>query len=189
MKKIFVLGLFVVLVSQYGFAQAFIGGGLSFRYSKTTGENYDYSSTSIGISPLLGYSFGSVNVGVLFGYWKSWSLNSSSDYSSSDSEIDFGIFGDLTVLKIDRFSILGRGSFHYVISNYEYTSGSYSSESDSKYIMINLEPMFEYFLFYRLTLYTSIGGISYLHEFGDYAVNRFNISILTGITLGFRFFF
>jgi len=175
MKRIFILGLLFALVIPYGFSQAFVGGGLTFSYNKYNNYNDNGSSTNIGIRPLAGYRLGNFDVGLLFGYYNT---NYSYLGSSSSTQIDVGIFGDYTFSSIDRLSILGRGRFQY----------SFYLSSDTKYLLIDVAPMFEYILLYRLTVYSSLGSISYRHYLWD-DTGSFNISLLSGLTLGFRFFF
>jgi hypothetical protein len=79
----------------------------------------------------------------------------------------------------------------------------YSREQKLNIIGISIAPVFEYKLLEHLTLYTSIGRISFNHSWGKYNIsstysslntseeivsNNFHVSISTGITLGFYIF-
>jgi hypothetical protein len=105
MKKVFVLGFVLLVVAQYIFSQAFIGGGLSYQHSTSEIGNSSTDGDTITISPLMRYRFGKFDIGVMFIYEKDTMLN------DDMSTIDIGVLGDYNFLTIDKFSILGRVYF------------------------------------------------------------------------------
>jgi len=196
MRKIIFVVLLLTSMVQYGFSQVFIGGDVSFSYNNIERVDSDFNSLNIGISPMLGVRFGNFDLGILFGYRFVSSTNSTSSWNieTTLSQIDFGVFGDITVFRIDRFSVFGRGSLQYSISNAENNiSGLVSTiipEGTEQFLTISLAPMFEFQIFDNFTIFTGLGGIIYRHYFTDVDItNQFNISILTGLPIGFRFFF
>ena len=197
MKKYFILVLFFILIVQHGFSQIFVGGGLTLSYNSNERMNSEFSAFNLGVNPMLGYRFGNIDIGILFGY--RWTNSTNSNFGTTPweietrtTQIDVGIFGDLTVFRFDRFSILGRGIVQFSIFNSETNiTGPVITTPDrtERFITVAIAPMFEYFVLDRLTVFTSIGGISYSHYFTDVDMStQFNISFLTGLTIGFRFF-
>jgi hypothetical protein len=203
MKKTFFFALFVAIVSQYGFSQFFIGGGLSYQHTSSKISDNSSDSDLIEISPLLGYRFDKADIGLLFLYQSETSSSSSDEMNN----IGFGAFGSYKFFTVDRFSISGRASIQYINSKYtsEYDTGfpyyiSYTMEQNINSIGISIAPIFEYKLFERFTLYASIGSISYFHSWGEItgsssyptleiSLDSFKVTLSTGISLGFYIFF
>jgi hypothetical protein len=198
MKKKAILGIIFFAIAHLGFSQVFIGGSLSYQHSDQKIDNSSTKSDKITISPLIGYRFGKADLGLSFVYGN----DSGSNYEISD--IGFGIFGDYNFFTADKFSILGRAGFQYTNMKDIYLYPNAETNLNLHVIGINISPYFEYKLLERLTLYTSIGGITFNHRWGNskksgdesiettienYNLSNFGISLSNGITLGFYVFF
>ena len=192
MKKVFLITLFLTIVTQYGFSQFFVGGGLSYQHTNSKILNNSNDNTLIEISPLLGYRFDKANVGLLFLYQS----ETSSSTSDEIKDIGFGIFGSYNIFSFDRISIYGRAMVQYINSKYK-------TQQNINTIGVSITPIFEYKLFEHFSLYSRIGIISFSHSWGelkgsgssltvpkvDVSTNSFRISLSTGIALGFNIVF
>ncbi|MDR1215115.1 MAG: hypothetical protein LBK25_00365 [Treponema sp.] len=209
MKKAFILGITVFIAVQQGFSQVFIGGGLSYQYiNSKIGDSSIDGGDVISLSPLLGYRLGKMDIGIMFQYMKD--TTTSNSYNGEMTGIGIGIFGDYNFLTIGNFSILGRANLQYLNVK---SAGSHTMSisavpyfipyTEQNTIGISLSPILEYKLFKYLTLYTGIGGISFIHSWGkarsyddyyyssteeDFTLTNFDLSVSNGITLGFYVF-
>ena len=184
MKKILITALLAVFLSQSAFAQFFAGGGLSFAFQQAQAIGFGQSGTtdvrlfSTSIRPLVGYRFGIADAGLLFEYFnQSTSVNIPG--LPNFSSIGIGIFGELQLFSRGNFSISGRGSFLYTTL----------VDLDYRELRIDLEPIFEYAIVDRLSFFTNVGLVRFLPAALDRPANTFVLSIFTGPTIGFRFFF
>jgi hypothetical protein len=153
----------------------------------------------------VGYRFGQFDIGAQLIYGKN---------TMPDTEVSIfgvGVLFDYKLLTIEKFSVLGRASFTYLHTlitedgflNITGTAYPYSSTIDLNTTGFSVEPVFEYKLFNRLSLYASIGGISFSRTKGkdntniasivdavtDITGSNTTFSFSSDLTLGFYVFF
>ena len=199
------------ITSEYEYYSSpgfFIGGDLWYYNRKTSYRNniFDEKVTVegsyFGFSPLLGYRFGNSAIGIIFYYEhdifneKSVSLKTNMDFTS----LGFGIFGDINLFSISKFTILGRLRLLY----YSFDAPEWkvniedvpSNPKDLKSIAIHIYPKFQYRVSENFALNASIGWVYFKHSWSNENAiiqNEFGASVPSGegtnLSLGFCFFF
>ena len=179
----------------------FIGGSASYQghtYGHTYDRNSDINSSDLVLSPILGWNFNRFGFGInpwyqcTDGYESYYSNNQYHFYTYERITSGIGIFAQFNFFTIDRFSMLGRVHLNYSTSSYE---GGDTFGYISNDLSFSISPIFEYRLLDKLSIFTSIGLISYKFMMGgadangeDAKVFRFNIG-LSDITFGFNILF
>ena len=186
MKKILITVLLAVLLSQYAFAQFFVGGGLSFAFQRTeaVGQSGTTELFSTSFIPLLGYRFGIADVGffyehLLFEYLYQ-PASGSIPRSLRIRSVSIGIFCELQLFSRGNLSISGRGS----LLRTALTGLDHNEE-----LRIDIDPIIEFTIFDRLSFFTNIGLVQFRPVALDRRASSFTLSLLSDLTLGVRFLF
>ena len=168
MKINFLIFTFAFFCVSTVFSQSwFAGGNISVQY------NSDNKDTTIELSPEIGFRINNkfdLGLNPLFGY------------RSYYEEITFGIgvFARYSFFEINRFSILGRFGLEYL-----------NMDNEINAFGIYIEPVFQYRLLDKFSLYASIGSIYYSHIWSDgrRSSNNFGLNLSSNISLGFYILF
>lgn len=177
----------------------FLGGGISFQhrsinYYENNWYNDDYSLIAFRLSPIFGFQYTKFGFG--FNPIFQYNVYSDSSYSSSRSIFGIGIFAQYNFYTIQRFSILGKFSIDY-LSSPIVSDGYYdSSNSSGNSFGIGISPIFQYRLLEKLSLFASIGSISYTFSDDEtdynkeqYSTGTFGFNISSNISFGFNVLF